>query len=144
MTDAVPPFALPRALPPCPALVALAARASIGGARETLLGAVMAVRLLEGLCPPYPLPRAARAMRAEAARLWLGALTLPARPRSALLRAFAASAIDDRGAAADALAAVTDITAPHLDRASRSELARLGERLRDDRVLAGVNVRTVA
>lgn len=144
MLDATPPFALPRALPPCPALLALAARAALGGARETLLGAVMAVRLLEGLCPPYPLPRGARAMRAEAARLWLGALTLPAKPRTVLLRAFAASATDDRGAAAEALGAVTEVTAPHLDKASRSELARLVERLRDEGVLAGVPGRTVA
>lgn len=137
VTDAVPPFALARAVPPCPALVGCAGRASLGGARETLLGAVMAVRLLAGLCSPYPLARPVRALRAEAARAWLGALTLPAKPRTALLRAFATSAADDTAAAADALAAVTDITAPHLDKAARSELTRLSDRLRQEALLAG-------
>lgn len=144
MTDAVPPFALARAVPPCPALLGCASRAAIGGARETLLGAVMAVRLLEGLCPPFPLARPVRAVRAEAARLWLGALTLPARPRTAILRAFATSAGDDPVVAADALAAVMDVTAPHLDRAARSELVRLAERLRNDCALAAADGRTVA
>lgn len=137
VTDAVPPFALERAVPPCPALLACAGRASLGGARETLLGAVMAVRLLAGLTGPYPLARPVRAVRAEAARLWLGALTLPAKPRTALLRTFATSAGEDAGMAADALAAVMDITAPHLDRAARSEVTRLTERLRGAGVLAG-------
>lgn len=136
VTDAVPPFALARALPPCPALLGCAGRASLGGARETLLGAVMAVRLLSGMTGAYPLARPVRALRAEAARLWLGALTLPAKPRTAILRAFATSAADDPVTAADALMAVTDITAPHLDRGARSELVRLAESLRDRGVLA--------
>jgi hypothetical protein len=144
VTDVVPPFALARAHPPCPALLGCASRAALGGARETLLGAVMAVRLLHGFCPPYPLARPVRAVRAESARSWLGALTLPARPRTALLRAFAASAGDDPAVAADALAAVMDVTAPHLDRVARSELVRLGERLRNDCALAGGDGRTVA
>jgi hypothetical protein len=97
----------------------------------------MAVRLLSGLTGPYPLARPVRALRAEAARAWLGALTLPAKPRTAILRAFATSAGDDPSTAADALAAVTDITAPHLDRAARSEVNRLAERLRGGGVLAG-------
>lgn len=96
----------------------------------------MAVRLVAGMCEPYALTKPVRMARAQAARLWLGALTLPARPRTALLRAFATSAGDDTVMAAEAIAAVTDITAPHLDKAARSELGRLAERLRGDVVLA--------
>lgn len=131
MTDAVPPFALARAALPCPALLGCAARSALGGARETLLGAVMAVRLLVGICEPNALARPVRALRAEAARVWIGALTLPAKSRTAILRAFAASAGEDPAVAADALDAVTEVTAPHLDRAARSELSQLAERLRD-------------
>ena len=63
--------------------------------------------------------------------MWIGALTLPAKSRTAILRAFAASAGEDPAVAADALDAVTEVTAPHLDRAARSELSQLAERLRD-------------
>lgn len=142
--ELLPPFAPTRASFPCPALLALASRASLGGARESILGAMMAVRLAAGMRPPYPLERGVRALRAEGARLWLDALTLPAKTRTALLRAFATSAGDDPAATADALAQVTDVTAPHLDRAARSELVRLGEGLREQAVLlAGARDRPV-
>ncbi len=125
MADASPPFAPVRAAFPCPALLALAARSSLGGARESLLGAVMAVRLVGALGVPGSLDPAVRAARAEGARGWLGALTLPARTRAAILRAVAASAGDDAHVGADALEAVMDVTAPHLDRPARSELLRV-------------------
>lgn len=138
VAESVPPFAPARAVFPCPRLLALAARAALGGARETLLGAVMAARLLSAMRLPRPVEPEARRARAEAARLWLGALTLPARARGVLVRAFAASATEDRGAAADAVAAVTEVTAPHLDRAARSELTQLADGLRADAgLLAG-------
>ena len=133
--DASPPFAPVRATFSCPALLALSARAALGGAREALLGAVMAVRLVSGLRPPFPLPAAVRGARADAARAWLGALTVPAKTRTALLRAYATSSGDDLAGAADALAGVTDVTAPHLNRSARSELVRLSERLRAESVL---------
>jgi hypothetical protein len=130
VADASPPFAPVRATFPCPALLALAARAPLGGPRESLLGAVQAVRLVMGARPPFALDPATRATRAEGARGWLTALTLPARTRTAILRAFAASSGDDPHTAADALAAVMEVTAPHLDRLARSELGRVVEGLR--------------
>jgi hypothetical protein len=143
--DAAPPFAPARASFPCPALLSLAARATLGGARESLLGAVMAVRLVEGLRSPHLLPAPAREARAEGARQWLGALTLPAKARTALLRAYATSAADDLQSAADAMAAVTEVTSPHLDKGARLELVRLADALRAEApVLAGVRDRPVA
>jgi hypothetical protein len=133
--DTVPLFATTRASFPCPGLLALAARAGLGGAREVLLGALMAVRLASGMRSPYPLPTPARHARAEGARVWLGAITVPAKSRAALLKAFAASAGSDRSVMADALGGVTDITAPHLDRVARSELVRLADDLRAEGVL---------
>lgn len=108
------------------------------------MGAVMVVRLASGLRLPVPLDAAVRENRAEAARAWLVALTVPAKARTAFLRAFATTASGDRNAAADAVEAVTEVTAPHLDRASRSELVRLAAALRLDAVqLAGPGERPV-
>ncbi len=132
MPDALPPFAPARARFPAPGLVSAAARAPWGGAREALLGALMAVRLASGMRPPHPLPAAVRRARAAQATQWLTALTLPSKLRAALQKAFAASAGSNRLAMADALTAVTDITASHLDRVARLELLRLGESLRQD------------
>jgi len=138
------PYAPERATFACPALLAQAGRAAIGGAREALMGAVMAVRLVQASRPPLPLDPTVRAARAEAARQWLIALTLPARTRTALQRAFATSASGDPAGAADALEAVTEVTAAHLDRAARSELVRLVTVLRTDASqLAGVRERPV-
>ncbi len=130
MTDASPPFAPISARFPCPSLLALAARASLGGAREGLLGAVMAVRLATGLDEPFGLDLETRKARAAGARSWLTALTLPAKARVVLMRAYAATAGDDAHIAADALDAVTEVTAPHLDRHARSELGRVIDALR--------------
>lgn len=144
MSDHAPPFAPERATFPCPALLECAARATLGGAREALLGAVMAARLVSGMRAPCAISSPTRVARAEGARLWIGALTLPAKQRSALLRAFAATGGDDLGAAADALAQVTEITAPHLDRGARSELVGLTDGLRADaHALAGAHDRPV-
>jgi hypothetical protein len=144
VSDVQPPFAPARAQFPAPGLAAAAARAPLGGPREALIGALMAARLALGMRPPHPLPAAVRRLRAEHASTWLGALTLPAKVRSALLKAYAASATSDRHVMADALVGVTDVTAPHLDRVARSDLVRLGESLRrDSGLLAGVADRPV-
>ncbi len=121
----VPLFTPVRASFPCPALLSAAGRAALGGARETLLGAVMAVRLIHAASPPHALDAETREARAEAARTWLAALTLPAKVRTALHRAFATSATGDPASAADALEAVTEVTTAHLDRGARAELVRL-------------------
>lgn len=130
MPEPVPPFAPPRATFPCPALLAAAARAPLGGAREALLGATMAARLASGMLGPMPLERGVRLARAEGARLWLGALAIPQRTRAVLLRALGASASEDPAAAAEALGQVAEALAPHLDRGAKAELARLAEGLR--------------
>ena len=126
------PYVPTRAGFACPSLLSLAGRAGLGGAREALLGAVMAVRLVHASRPPFPLEPALRAARADAARQWLTALTLPARTRTALLRAFATSASGEPTGAADALEAVTEVTSTYLDKAARSELVRLVTALRED------------
>jgi hypothetical protein len=132
VTGTTPPFAPTRALFAFPGLAAHAARAALGGPREILTGTLMAARLATGLRPPHALPASTRRARAESAKTWLVALTMPAKVRSALQRAFLASAGENREAVADALAHVTDITAPHLDRHARSDLVRLSEALRRD------------
>jgi hypothetical protein len=60
---------------------------------------------------------------------------MPAKVRAVLLKAFVTSATDDRETMAAALDGVTDVTAPHLDRGARSELARLATALRGDGIL---------
>lgn len=108
------------------------------------MGAVMAVRLVHAIRPPAPLDPAVRATRAEAARQWLVAVTMPARTRTALQRAFATSATGDAATAADALEVVTEVTLAHLDRAARAELVRLVTALRAEAAqLAGVRDRAV-
>ena len=138
MPELPPPtnsFAPARATFACPALLGLAAKAGLGGARETLLGAVMAARLAAGMRAPFPLPTGARIARADGAKSWIGAITMPAKVRTVLLKAFVTSATDDREAMAAAIDGVMDVTAPHLDRVARSELARLATALRDDGIL---------
>lgn len=144
MPPSIPAFAPLRATFVCPALLAAAGRAGLGGARETLMGAVMVVRLASGLRLPFPLDAAVRQSRAEAARAWLVSLTVPAKARTAFLRAFATTAAGDLVSAADALEAVTEVTAPHLDRVARFELERLASGLRTDALeLARVGERAV-
>jgi hypothetical protein len=113
---------------PFRALAALAGRAPLGGPRETALATLAAARLAAAAAPPLPLAAPLRASRADAARLWLSSLALPAPVRAAILRLVDASATDDLRAISAAVAKVTDVTAPHLDRGARSELDRLGAR----------------
>lgn len=139
MPDAPTPFAPPRALCVIPGLAAAAARAPLGGAREALTGAVVVARVAQGMRLPHPLPLDVRRARAEQMKSWLSALTVPAKTRAALLRGIVVSAQGDRTLMAEALEGVTEVTAAHLDRVARSELARLAELLRQDAlVLAGV------
>lgn len=134
MAEPSTPFAPPRAQFPFPGLVAAAARAALGGPRETLTGVLMVVRLAQGMRLPHPLTVDARRARAEQAKGWLTAVTLPAKTRTALQRAIAASAQGDRTVMAEVLTGVTDVTAAQLDRAARSEVARLASELRQDAV----------
>jgi hypothetical protein len=101
----------------------------MGGPRETALGVLMAARLVAATLPPAPLSLPLRGARAQAARQWLSSVTIPAPVRTSLGKLIDATALDDPMGLGVALAKVTDVTAPHLDRASRSELARLADRL---------------
>lgn len=114
---------------PFRALTALAGRAPLGGPRETALATLISARLAAGAAPPVLLALPLRAARAEAARLWLTSVALPPVVRTAVLKLVDATATDDCRAIASALAKVTEVTAPQLDRGARSELDRLGARL---------------
>lgn len=99
------------------------------------MGALAVARLGCGLCAPHPIPLEARRARAEGVRSWLTALAVPSKTRATLQAAIAASAGESPADMADALHAVTEITAGHLDRVTRSELDRLVVRLRESSTL---------
>jgi hypothetical protein len=89
------------------------------------MATLVAARLAAALRAPVALPALLRAERAGAARHWMGALALAAPLRAALGQLLDATARDDATAVSAALANVTEVTAPHLDRKARSELDRL-------------------
>jgi hypothetical protein len=113
---------------PFRALAMLAGRSPLGGPRETAFATLIAVRLALSAASPATLSAAVRGARAEAARLWMSSLTLPAPVRAALIKLVVATAGDDHRVIAAALDKVIDVTAPLLDRGARSELDRLGTR----------------
>lgn len=123
--NATPPFAVPLPLFPLRALSAAAALAPLGGAREALTAGLVAARLAAVAHGPGALPAALRGARAVAARHWMGALTLPVSVRGALIQLVEASVRGEPAALSAALAKVTEVTAPHLDRKARLELDRL-------------------
>ncbi len=112
------------------ALAALASRAALGGPRETALATLVAARLAAGAAPPGNLTLAppVRAARADAARVWLTSVALPAPVRTAIAKLVDATAGNDDRTIVSTLAKVTDVTAPVLNRAARSELDRLASR----------------
>ena len=139
MPAATTPFAPSSPTFPLPRLAALATRAPLGGPREILMGALAVARLGCGCCAPHPLPLETRVARAAGVRTWLTALAVPTKTRAVLQAAIAASAGERPAAMADAVLAVTDITAAHLDRTARSELEGVVSRLRAaDAALAAV------
>jgi len=123
--EALPPYALTEPAFPLRALAVASSRAPLGGAREALMATLVAARLAAAVHGPAALPAPLRAERAGAARHWMGALTLAAPLRAALGRLLDASVRGDAATVAAALADVTEVTAPHLDRKARSELDRL-------------------
>lgn len=129
MAPALPSFTPTRSGFACPALLAAAARAPIGGERETLLGVLMAARLAAGLCPDQGLPAGIRGARAEAARTWLASVTLAAKTRTAVSRCIASSAGESPHGAAESLVALLELVSTPLDRAVRREVSRLIEAL---------------
>ena len=111
-------------------LALAAGRAPLGGAREAALAALIAARLAAAMLPPVALSIAARTARADAARGWLGSVALPAVPKLAITRLVEATAAGDRQTVANAVAKVTEVTAPYLDKAARLELEELTAELR--------------
>lgn len=120
----VPPYALDTPRPRFPALASRAARAPLGGGRETVLAVFVVSRLAAALLAKPPLPPPLREARAIAARSWLTALTLPAAVRGPLLHAIDASA-GDAVEFRESLAAVIQVTSAHLDRATIAEVGAL-------------------
>lgn len=124
------PFALTNAVFSLRALAIAAGRAPLGGPRESVLAALVVARLAAGALPAARLTPAQRAVRADHARTWLGTIAIPAVPRMTSARVVELSVTGDSAGLAAALAKVTDVTAPYLDRAARSELDSLSVRLR--------------
>lgn len=121
----LPPYALAQPGFPLRSLAALAARAALGGPRETLLAVMQAARMAEGAAGLHPLPEAQRRARANAARAWLAALALPASPRQTISRVIEASAGSNRDALAAAWDAVVQLITPGADLGARAELRRV-------------------
>jgi len=101
----------------------------LGGDREMAIAALMTARLMLASLPPTELPAAERAMRAERARSWLSALTMPQPARMALLRAVDAS-IPSGIEGAASLRELMQVLTGHLSPAALQELGALAERLR--------------
>ena len=129
VTNAFAPIALAEPLFPLRALAVAAARAPLGGARESLMATLVCARLAAAAIGADALPESLRAKRAAAARHWIGALSLPAALRATLGRMLDASVRGEGPALASALTEATETTAAHLDRKARAELDRLARRL---------------
>ena len=107
------------------ALALAAGRAPLGGPREAALAALVGARLALGVFGPAALPPTIRSARADAARGWLGTIAVPPVAKVAIIRLVETTARNDMAALAAAVSKVTDVTAPYLDRAARSELEQL-------------------
>jgi hypothetical protein len=112
------------------ALALAAGRAPLGGPRETALAVLIGARLAAGTTGPAALPLEIRVARADAARGWLGTIAIPPVTKVAVARLIETTARNDFAALVAAIAKVTDVTAPYLDRAARSELDLLAAALR--------------
>lgn len=97
----------------------------MGGEREVALACYMAARLAQDALVTPVLPDAVREARAQGARHWLAAMTLPAAVRVPVARLVDATAQDDTSSIRAALVAVTDITASLIEGAAHSELLQL-------------------
>ncbi|HEV8409019.1 MAG TPA: hypothetical protein VGQ30_00835 [Gemmatimonadaceae bacterium] len=123
-----PPYTLTAPAFAFRALASLAAKAALGGPRETALATLIAARLAAGAAPPLTLAPPLRAARADAARVWLTSVAVPAPVRAAIGKLIDATAGNDTRAIGATLAKVTDVTAPLLSKGARSELDRLAAR----------------
>ncbi len=94
------------------------------------MGALIAARLASGMLGPTSVTPALRGTRAEGVRHWLGTIAIPQVPKVAIARLVELTVDGDLSQVATALAKVTEVTAPYLDRAARSELDSLAIALR--------------
>jgi hypothetical protein len=124
------PYALPAPGFRFRALAQVAGRAPLGGPRETAIATLVAARLAAATLHAPGISTAQRTARADAARSWIGTVALGPVPKVALTRLVETTAQGDRNAVAAALSKVTDVTAPYLDKAARSELDSLAAALR--------------
>ena len=124
------PYSLRPVAFPLASLGATAARAALGGPRETALACLLVGRLAaELLEPALALPAELRKSRAQGARQWLSATTLTPTVRAALVRLAEASVAEPRGAVSRALDSVMTVTANQLDPTARLELGKLAQAL---------------
>ncbi|MDQ8165483.1 MAG: hypothetical protein P3A28_06995 [Gemmatimonadota bacterium] len=124
------PFALPTPVSRFKSLATAVGRAPLGGPREAVMGTLLAARLAAGTLGPNPGATDLRASRAEGVRHWLGTVAIPQVPKAAIARLVELTVDGQPGSVAAALAKVTEVTAPYLDRAARSELESLASALR--------------
>jgi hypothetical protein len=125
-----PPYTLAAPAFAFRSLAALVGRAALGGPRETALATLIAARLAAGAAHPVALALPLRAARADAARIWLTSVALPAPVRAAIGKLVDASAGNDDRAILTAINKVTDVTAQLLTRGARSDLDRLAAQFR--------------
>ena len=103
------------------ALAARIGRASLGGEREVAMAALMVARLSCDAIGPRAMEKKQREERAAAAKSWLASIAVPARARSALVRALDATTRDGDAVAA-AIDELVKIAAAWLDEPSLAEL----------------------
>jgi hypothetical protein len=119
-----PPYALASTTFRFPALAALAGRAPLGGQREVALATYLGARLAHDALRERGLAQSVRVERATSAKQWLSTLALPAAVRPALARLIETSGGEQKSIA-EAVRAVTTVTANFLDSRARLELDQL-------------------
>jgi hypothetical protein len=129
MLPSQPPYALEANRFRFPALAALAGRAPLGGARESVLAALFTARLAEHRLAGLQSAPAENRARIDAARTWVASMALPAEVRSAVGDAVAVLAGRGTGSPADSVRRVMRVTATHLDPGARSELEQIARAL---------------
>ena len=124
-----PAYSLEPVFFPVPALADCAHAATPGSDREMALASLMVARLMLGTLPPLLLAQPERALRADRAKTWLSALTMPQPARMAFVRSFDATVSGGLEAAANLRELMNTLTG-HLAPAALLELGALADRLR--------------
>ena len=110
------------------ALAATGARAPLGGPRETALACLLVARMAaDAADATTALTPEQRRARAQEARQWLGAATLAAPTRTALVKLADVTGDERLDGMAVALDSVITITANQLDPAARLDLTKLAQ-----------------